>query len=258
MVGALDRAVGRIVDAVKASEAGESGTVLVFMSDNGGRLLSDHPELQPNFPLNGGKGEVYEGGTRVPGLVWGGGTPKNVTYNGLFHMVDWAATLTKLSGAVELPKDLDSLDQGGGIWKGEASPRSEMVYNVDEGGLPGITGKQESKWQVAVRRGDFKLILGAVGMIKRDGSSKNSLKTRVRELYNLARDPNEENNLLLRSSNSFYQRKGEELEEWSRRLAEEMSPVNFGLSSDLGLPKNLGGVIGSGWCRAVTQNFCTR
>ena len=95
-------------------------------------------------------------------------------------------------------------------------------------------------------------------MIKRDGSSKNSLKTRVRELYNLARDPNEENNLLLRSSNSFYQRKGEELEEWSRRLAEEMSPVNFGLSSDLGLPKNLGGVIGSGWCRAVTQNFCTR
>ena len=179
MVVALDRAVGRIVDAVKASEAGESGTVLVFMSDNGGRLLSDHPELQPNFPLNGGKGEVYEGGTRVPGLVWGGGTPKNVTYGGLFHMVDWAATLTKLSGAVELPKDLDSLDQGGAIWKGEASPRSEMVYNVDEGGLPGVTGKQESKWQVAVRRGDFKLILGAVGMIKRDGSSKNSLKTRV-------------------------------------------------------------------------------
>ena len=258
MVKALDKAVGRIVAAVKASEAGESGTVVVFMSDNGGRLLSDHPELQPNLPLKGGKGEVYEGGTRVPGLVWGGGTPRNATYSGLFHMVDWVATLTKLAGAGEVPKNLDSLDQGGGIWKGEASPRTEMVYNVDEGGLPGVTGKQESKWQVAVRRGDFKLILGAVGMIKRDGSSKNSLKTRVRELYNLARDPNEENNLLLRKSNSFYQRKGEELEEWSRSVAEEMAPVNFGLSSDLGLPLNLGGVIGSGWCQAVTQNFCTR
>ena len=258
MVEALDRAVGRIVEAVKASESGESGTVVVFMSDNGGRLLPDHPELQPNLPLKGGKGEVYEGGTRVPGLVWGGGTPKNVTYSGLFHIVDWVATLTKLAGAVEVPKNLDSLDQGSAIWKRESSPRSEMVYNVDEGGLPGVTGKQESKWQVAVRRGDFKLILGAVGMIKRDGSSKNSLKTRVRELYNLARDPNEENNLLRRKSNSFYQRQGEELEDWSRRLAEEMAPVNFGLSSDLGLPVNLGGVIGSGWCQAVTQNFCTR
>ena len=258
MIGALDRAVGRIVDAVKASESGESGTVVVFMSDNGGRLLPDHPELQPNLPLKGGKGEMYEGGTRVPGLIWGGGTPKNTSYPGLFHMVDWVATLTKLAGAVDLPKNLDSLDQGGAIWAGEASPRCEMVYNVDEGGLPGVTGAQESKWQVAVRRGDFKLILGAVGMIKRDGSSKNSLKTRVRELYNLARDPNEEKNLLLRKSNSFYQRKGEELEEWSRRLAEEMTPVNFGLSSDLGLPVNLGGLIGSGWCRAVTQNFCTR
>ena len=41
-------------------------------------------------------------------------------------------------------------------------------------------------------------------------------------------------------------------------VAEEMAPVNFGLSSDLGLPLNLGGVIGSGWCQAVTQNFCTR
>ena len=92
MVGALDRALGRIIDAVKASEAGEEGTVVVFMSDNGGRILPDHPDIEPNVPLKGGKGEVYEGGTRVPGLIWGGGTPKNATFSGLFHMVDWVAT----------------------------------------------------------------------------------------------------------------------------------------------------------------------
>ena len=62
---------------------------------------------------------------------------------------------------------------------------------------------QESKWQVAVRRGDFKLVLGSVGMIKRDGSAKNSLKTRVRKLYNLAKDPNERHNLPLRKWNDF-------------------------------------------------------
>ena len=259
MVGALDRALGRIIDAVKASDAGEEGTVVVFMSDNGGRILPDHPDIEPNVPLKGGKGEVYEGGTRVPGLIWGGGAPKNATYSGLFHMVDWVATLSKLAGAADLPNNLDSIDQGGGIWKREeALRRQEMVYNIDEGGLPGVTGHQESKWQVAVRRGDFKLVLGSVGMIKRDGSAKNSLKTRVRELYNLAKDPNERHNLLLRKSNNFYPRKAEELEKWSRTLSEEMAPVNFGLSSDLGHPDNLGGVIGSGWCRAVTQNFCTR
>ena len=34
-------------------------------------------------------------------------------------------------------------------------------------------------------------------------------------------------------------------------------PVNSGLTSALGFPSNLGGIIGSGWCRAVLSSWCS-
>ena len=47
-----------------------------------------------------------------------------------------------------------------------------MVYNVDEGGLVGVTAKNEAKWQIGVRAGSYKLVSGSPKMLKRDGSVK--------------------------------------------------------------------------------------
>ncbi len=75
MLGALDEGVGAVLG--KLREAGlTEDTLIVFLSDNGGPTA----ELtSSNAPLRGGKGELYEGGVRVPFLMqWEGHVPGGV------------------------------------------------------------------------------------------------------------------------------------------------------------------------------------
>ena len=172
MIHAMDKATADIAHAIDNSNSADN-TILIFMSDNGGK---NFPGIKPNLPLKGGKAALYEGGTRVPGFVRGGGVAAGSKYGGLMHMVDWVPTLVRIAGGT-VPQDLDGLDQFEAIWNESASPRHDMVYNIDEGGLVGDTGKQEGKWQIGVRKGPFKLISGSPKMLKRDGSDKGSVIT---------------------------------------------------------------------------------
>ena len=109
MITALDKAVGKISDVVKSQE----NTILVFMSDNGGR---NYPGIKTNTPLRGGKAQVYEGGTRVVGLIQGPGFKQNVHYNGLMHMVDWLPSLVSLAGGnTSWSSSLDGFDMSQAI-----------------------------------------------------------------------------------------------------------------------------------------------
>jgi arylsulfatase A-like enzyme len=62
---ALDRSIGTLRQKLRDLGLAEN-TLLVFNSDNGGL-----PEIQPNTTggLRGNKGQVYEGGLRVPGIM---------------------------------------------------------------------------------------------------------------------------------------------------------------------------------------------
>jgi arylsulfatase A-like enzyme len=68
MLKQLDAAVGAIRDSLEQTGLAEN-TVLIFTSDNGGVTYTD-PPATTNHPFKGGKAMLYEGGVRVPTIVW--------------------------------------------------------------------------------------------------------------------------------------------------------------------------------------------
>lgn len=81
MVNNLDQSVGLIFNKLKETGL-DNNTYIIFMSDNGGvhYVLNkrgvpqegnmEHPVPTSNSPLKGGKATVYEGGVRVPLIIW--------------------------------------------------------------------------------------------------------------------------------------------------------------------------------------------
>jgi len=124
-----------------------------------------------NGPYREGKGTLYEGATRVCALAnWPGHIKAGSTVEGMIHAVDMYPTLAKLAGASTAKcKPLDGIDVWQTISEGKPSPRTEIVYNVEP-------------FRAAVRQGDWKLIW------------RTQLPSSV-DLYNLAQDASETNNL---------------------------------------------------------------
>ena len=178
MVTAMDDEIGKVVAALDRKKMRDN-TLIVFMSDNGGNrtaLLSGDADVSKltlpadNGPYRGGKGMLYEGGTRVPAVANWPGRIKPGEVTGMMHVVDMYPTLTGLAGADRSKaKPLDGLDVWPSISEGKPSPRHEIVYNIEpfRGGL---------------REDDWKLIW------------RTPLPSAI-ELYNIPQDPSEKNNL---------------------------------------------------------------
>ncbi len=86
MMYAVDRGIGRIMRALEQN--GQlSNTLIVFTSDNNGEK-----DLSLTHPLHGYKHETFEGGTRVPYIVWSSqlkqATTKPAYYDGLVSVCD--------------------------------------------------------------------------------------------------------------------------------------------------------------------------
>jgi len=105
MMRSLDDGIARVMNAVKAAGI-ESRTLVIFTSDNGGERFSYE------WPFSGEKGELLEGGIRVPAIVrWPGVVPANRVSNQMAITMDWMATIlavAKTKAAEGYP--LDGID----------------------------------------------------------------------------------------------------------------------------------------------------
>ena len=119
MVTMVDRNVGEVLDLLK--ELGlEENTIVFFTGDNGGQdrfKSKEHPRgfFGPNVnPKNGvgfrgGKGNLYEGGLRIPALVrWPGRIPAGKASDLIWYQPDILPTLAELTKS-ELPKGVDGM-----------------------------------------------------------------------------------------------------------------------------------------------------
>lgn len=152
MVEALDQAVGKVLEALKAQGL-EKNTIVFFVSDNGGLSTAEgHPTS--NYPLRAGKGWLYEGGIREPMLImWPGITPPGSVCDVPVITNDFYPTILKMAGLsagedqhhdavslVNLLKGNESLDRKALYW--------HYPHYSNQGGFPAG----------AIRSGDWKLI----------------------------------------------------------------------------------------------------
>jgi arylsulfatase A-like enzyme len=129
-VECIDWSTGELFDAL-AETGQDHHTLVVFCSDNG-PWLSKGPDGGSALPLRGGKGQVYEGGVRVPCIMrWPGRIPADTTSDAVCGLIDLLPTFAGLAGAA-LPDDriLDGRD----IWpvasgeSGAGSPHEHFYF----------------------------------------------------------------------------------------------------------------------------------
>jgi len=159
MLASLDKAVGRIRQAID-DNGFRQNTLFVFTNDNG-------PVLESlSKPFRGTKNTTFEGGVRQPAILrWPGHTKPGTSKDGMMFIADFYPTFITLAGgrhAQERP--IDGIDMTAMLFKGQESPRQEIVYDV-----------AGSVRVPTIRRGAFKLMGGALYNIEEDPSEQTDI-----------------------------------------------------------------------------------
>lgn len=122
-VTCMDTAIGEMLDFLDENGLADN-TLVIFHSDNGGSGGAD------NTPLRGGKGQVFEGGIRVPCLVrWPAKLPAGAVNDQFLTSLELFPTILAAAGA-ETPENvvLDGFDMTPVLAEDVKSPRQEMFW----------------------------------------------------------------------------------------------------------------------------------
>jgi len=227
-ITALDYGVDKIVKELKKQGMYQNSFIL-FSSDNGGSARNF------NTPLRGKKEQMYEGGVRVVGFV---NSPllahRGAVHEGLVHVSDWFSTLLHLAGlGRSVPDDSDSLDVFESISSLQKSPRRRIIHIIDE-------DCEKGHWQAALREGKFKLIWGQSDLLKKSFGRRTSKV----ELYNIAKDPYEENPLPVKENEKRISNMKKIIE---KHYPLARFPKHYS-NDEAAFPGNNGGVFVTRWC----------
>ena len=139
LVETMDEGIGLVLDALEAAGKAEN-TIVIFTSDNGGERWSN------NWPFVGEKGDLTEGGIRVPFILrWPEAIAPGQHTDRPAITMDWTTTLLAAAGA-DLGPDwsLDGVDLLAWLVEGAAYPEHDLMWRIASQG--------------AVRRGRFKYV----------------------------------------------------------------------------------------------------
>ncbi len=172
MVETVDDGVGRLMTALREKEI-EENTLVIFTSDNGGMS-----KATDNSPLRANKGSNYEGGLRVPVIVkWPGVTEPGSISDEPVISTDFYPTILGATGLPKRPlQHVDGVDLSS-VLKGRSRIDRESLFWH----YPHYNQHPQSFPATVIRKGHWKLI--------------EILDTGDLELYNLALDVGEQNNL---------------------------------------------------------------
>ena len=172
MVETVDDGVGRLMTALREKEI-EENTLVIFTSDNGGMS-----KATDNSPLRANKGSNYEGGLRVPVIVkWPGVTEPGSISDEPVISTDFYPTILGATGLPKRPlQHVDGVDLSS-VLKGRSRiDRQSLFWHY-----PHYNQHPQNFPATVIRKGHWKLI--------------EILDTGELELYNLALDVGEQNNL---------------------------------------------------------------
>ncbi len=166
MVVGMDDAVGTILKHLR-EDGLEERTLIFFLSDNGG---TTEDNTSSNIPLRGRKGQMWEGGIRVPFLTqWKGVLPAGKTYDRPVSSLDILPTVLAAAGTPGLGgQPLDGVDLVPYLTGKKSGDPHEMLF-----------------WRMTERE------IRAV----RDGSHKLVKQGQKTSLFNLATDVRESKDL---------------------------------------------------------------
>ena len=188
MMKSLDDGVGRVMQAIRSAGV-DRKTLVIFTSDNGGERFSYQ------WPFSGEKGDLLEGGIRVPAIVrWPGVIPANRVTQQMAITMDWTATIVAAAKA-EAPADrpLDGID---------LIPALKNSHPITD---------RKFFWRIysrdAVRDGKWKYV--------RDGE--------VRRLFDLSVDQHEQADFSLKHP-EVLQRLMSEFDKWNEQMLPRLPP----------------------------------
>ena len=170
MVQSLDSNIGRVLQALDVlGLAGD--TIVIFTGDNGGERFSKI------WPFTGMKGELLEGGLRIPAIArWPGRIPAGAVSEQVMISMDWMPTLLAAAGTQmdsAYPADGDNLLP---VLTGRESPHPRKLF-----------WRFKSGGQRAVRDGDWKYLQIAGNEylfdVVNDPRERANLKERYKDVF---------------------------------------------------------------------------